>query len=156
MTIIREEEPEQLIRNKTTGKTSITKIVKEPKKAKSIDGHLFGVSKELKALFVEINERILQISDEIERYTTNAEIVYKTSLNFAYVALQKKNNALRILLRSTNGQIKDPLSLTERIPKTHGYGKITHQMHISPKKEDSEKFLDDIMDVIFQAYSATQ
>lgn len=156
MTIIREEEPEQLIRNKTTGKTSITKIVKEPKKAKSIDEHLFGVSKELKALFIEINERILQISDEIERYTTNAEIVYKTSLNFTYVALQKKNNALRILLRSANGQIKDPLHLTEGIPKTHGYGKITHQMHISPKKENNEKYLDDIMDVIFQAYSATQ
>jgi len=77
-------------------------------------------------------------------------------LNFAYVALQKKNNALRILLRSANGQIKDPLNLTERIPKTHGYGKITHQMHISPKKENNEKYLDDIMDIIFQAYSATQ
>jgi len=57
-----------LIRNKLTGKTSIVKIVKDPKKAKSIDEHLSGVSRELKALFSEINERILQISDEIERY----------------------------------------------------------------------------------------
>ncbi len=156
MTIIREEEPEQLIQNKLTGKTSIVKIVKEPKKAKSIDEHLSGVSKELRALFSEINERILQISDEIERYTTNAEIIYKTSLNFAYVVLQKRNNALRILLRSAIGRLRDPSQLTEVIPKTHGYGKITHQMHISPKKDLNEKYLDDIIDIIFQAYTATQ
>jgi predicted transport protein len=156
MTIIREEEPEQLIRNKPTGKTKIEKIEKEPKKAKSIDEHLSGASPELKALFSDINERILQISDEIERYTTNAEIIYKTSLNFAYVAVQKKNNVLRVLLRSENGRIRDLLHYTEAIPKTHNYGKITHQIHISPKNAQEEKYLDDIMDIIFQAYTATQ
>jgi len=107
-------------------------------------------------LFREIDGRIREINDEIECYTTNAEIIYKTSLNFAYVALQKRNNALRILLRSATGNIKDPANLTNKIPKTHGYGKITHQMHVIPRKDQDEKYLEDVMDIIFQAYSATQ
>lgn len=156
MTIIREEEPEQLIRNKSTGKTSIEKIRRESRSAKSVEEHFEGAPETLIGLFQKINERILDISADIERYTTNAEIIYKTSLNFAYLAVQKKNNALRILLRSDNGKLNDPLGLTEEIPKTHGYGKITHQMHVSPGKDDEEELIDDIMNIIFQSYTATQ
>jgi len=156
MTIIREEEPEQLIRNKSTGKTSIEKISRESKSAKSIEQHIEGASESLINLFQKINERILDISADIERYTTNAEIVYKTSLNFVYLAVQKRNNALRILLRSENGKLNDPQSLTEEIPKTHGYGNITHQIHVSPQKDNEEELINDIMDIIFQSYTATQ
>jgi predicted transport protein len=122
----------------------------------SLTPALAGVSANLVVLFFELNERILQISDEIERYTTNGEIIYKTSLNFAYVAIQKKKNTLRFLLRSQLGEIKDPLNLTKGIPITHGYGKITHQMFISADRVKDEGYLDEVMDIIFQAYSATQ
>lgn len=154
MTIIREEEPEQLIRK--NGKEKIVKVPRVARKSKTIDDHLTGVSSELRGIFLQTDERILQISDEIERYTTNAEIIYKTSLNFAYIAVQKKNNALRVLLRSASGRLKDPAHLTEVVPKTHGYGKITHQMYITPQKNQDEKYLTDIMDIFYQAYSATQ
>jgi len=156
MTIIREEEPEQLIRNKSTGKTSIEKIKRESRSAKSIEEHFEGASELLIGLFQKINERILDISADIEIYTTNAEIIYKTSLNFAYLAVQKKNNALRILLRSENGKLNDPLALTEEIPKTHNYGKITHQMHVSPRKDNEEELINDIINIISQSYTATQ
>lgn len=156
MTIIKEEEPEQLIRNNITGKASIQKIEKNRKKANPVEEHLAGVSEDLVGLFSELNKRILLISDEIETYTTNEEIIYKTSLNFAYIAVQKRKNDLKFLLRSQLGEIKDPLNLTNRIPITHGYGKITHQMHISANKVKDEKYLDCVMDIIFQSYNATQ
>ncbi|OHB83222.1 MAG: hypothetical protein A2Z38_03895 [Planctomycetes bacterium RBG_19FT_COMBO_48_8] len=156
MTIIREEEPEQLIRNKDTGKPSIKKIPREPQKAKTIDDHLSGISDELKAFFHEINEGILAISDEVEQYTTNADIIYKTSVNFAYVAVQRRKNVLKILLRSQNGQIEDPTKLTEELPENWRYGKITHQMSVSPREGNDKEYLDNIMDIIYQSYAATQ
>lgn len=156
MTIIREEEPEQLISNKSTGNTSIEKIKRESKPALTIEEHLEGASESLVELFKKINDRILGISADIERYTTNGEIIYKTSLNFVYMAIQKRNNALRIMLRSENGKINDPQKLTERVPKKHGYGNITHQMHVSPKKDNEEGLIDSVIDIIFQSYTATQ
>ncbi len=156
MTIIREEEPEQLIRNKTTGKTTIEKIKRELRKSKTIEEHLDGASEQLKRLFENIDTRILQINDEIDRYTTNAEIVYKTSVNFVYLAIQKKNNTLRLLLRSQDGHLSDPKKITEPIPKTFGYGHITHQMHLSFKESENEEYINLILDLIFQSYSATQ
>ena len=156
MTIIREEEPEQLIRNSVTGKTSIQKIKKSEKKAISVEEHLAGVSKELVALFSEVNERILKISDEIERDTRNIHEINQKPHRMEYVSIQKRKNALRFLLRSQLGEIKDPLNLTKGIPITHGYGKITHQMHISASKVNDEEYIDGVMDIVFQAYSATQ
>jgi len=155
MTIIREEEPEQLIRS-TTGKTSIKKIERTERKARSVEDHLEGVSNELQEAFWTMNEKILQISDEVERYTTNEEVIYKTSLNFAYLVMQKKKNTLRFLLRSINGHLNDPLGLTQDIPKTHGYGKITHILFLSPEQVSDENTLDAITDIIFQSYKATQ
>lgn len=154
MTIIREEEPEQLIRSKKTGKTTIEKINREPMKAKTIEEHLAGASDQLRKFFEDIDNRILQINDEIDRYTTNAEIIYKTSVNFVYISIQK--NALSLLLRSQDGQLSDPKKLTEPIPKTHGWGHITHKIRISPKENDYEEYVASVIDIIFQSYSATQ
>ena len=156
MTVIREEEPEQLIKNRGTGKTSIEKIKRETRKSKTIDEHLKDAANDLKELFYIINDKILDISADIERYTTNSDIIYKTSVNFAYISIQKRNNALRMLLRSEDRKINDPRNLTEEIPKTHGYGKITHQMHIDPIKGNEENYMDGVMEIIFQAYTATQ
>lgn len=91
MIITREEESEQLIRNKETGTASIRKIAKEPRKA-----------------------------------------------------------------RSAEGEFRDPHNLTEPIPRKHGYGKITHQMHFAPREDSADTYVDDIMDILFQSYAATQ
>ena len=156
MTIIREEEPKQLIRNKATGKTTIEKVQREPRRSKTIEEHFDGASEQLRRLFENIDTRILQISDEIDRYTTNAEIIYKTSLNFVYLAVQKKNNTLRLLLRSQDGHLSDPKKITEPIPETFNYGHITHKVHVNVEKIKNEEYVDSILDLILQSYSATQ
>lgn len=156
LVISREEEPEQLITTKSKGFT-IEKITREPRIAKTVDQHLIGASKELIDLFNRIDTEIQNISSEVGRYTTNAEIIYKTSRNFVYLAVQNKNNCLRLLLRTSDDNLIDGKKLTKKIPKTHGYGNITKQLHLNPKDEQSEKFsIEDIMDIINQSYDSTQ
>ncbi len=156
LVISREEEPEQLITTKNKVLT-IEKIKREPRIAKTIEQHLIGASDELKDLFNRIDEEIMNVSSEVERYTTNAEIIYKTSRNFAYLSIQNKNNTLRFLLRTTNDDIVDMKNLTKQIPKTHGYGYITRQLYVSPKDEKSDKYsINDIMNLINQSYESTQ
>ncbi len=156
LVISREEEPEQLITTKSKGFT-IEKITREPRIAKTVAQHLNGASKELIELFNRIDNEIQNISSEVERYTTKAEIIYKTSRNFVYLSVQNKNNCLRLLLRTTDNNLIDAKKLTKKIPKTHGYGKITRQLHLNPKDEQSEKFsLEDIMNIIIQSYDSTQ
>ena len=155
MTIIREEEPEQLIKSKSTGKTTIEKIPRKTNPAKTVEEHLAGAGEELVQLFYQIDEGIKGISEEIERYTTNAEIIYKTSLNFAYIAIQKKNNVLRTLFRTDNGKVSDPQGMAELIPGNPNYGKITHQMRISPVGFDAT-LADVVIDILRQSYEATQ
>ena len=156
LVINREEEPEQLIKTKSKGFT-IEKIDRQPRTAKSIDEHLNGASEELKDLFSRLDSQIREISSEVERYTTNAEIIYTTSRNFVYMAVQTKNNCLRLLLRTTNDNLVDKKNLTKPIPKTHGYGNITRQVHISSTDEKDGKFtIHDIMELINQSYDSTQ
>lgn len=156
LVISREEEPEQLINTKNKDFT-IEKIKREPRVAKTIEQHLHGASKELRDLFSLIDSEIRNISSEVEKYTTNAEIIYKTSRNFACLTIQNKNNCLKFLLRTTNDNITDDKKLTKLIPKTHGYGNITRQLYVSPKAVKSDKYsIDDIMNLINQSYESTQ
>ena len=155
--ISREEEPEQLITTKSKGGFTIEKITREPRIAKTVEQHLKGASNELINLFTRIDNEISNISSEVERYTTNAEIIYKTSRNFIYLAVQNKNNCLRILLRTSDDNLIDDKKLTKKIPKTHGYGNITRQIHLSPKDEQSDMFtIEDIMSLITQSFDTTQ
>jgi len=154
--IIREEEPEQLIKS-SRGKPTIIKIKRQPQIPKTIEQHLQGASADLKDLFNALDEGIMEKSSEIERYTTKAEIIYKTSLNFAYIAIQNKKDRIRILLRTENDKINDSKKLTIKIPKTHGYGKITREVFVSPKDIKSGKYNKyDIFNLIEQSYNATQ
>ena len=154
--IIREEEPEQLIKG-TKGKPIIKKIERQSLPSKTIEEHLKGASAELKELFHLVDEKILGISSEVERYTTKGDIVYKTSLNFVYIAIQNKKNTIRCLLRTENDKINDPENITKEIPKSFGYGNITRQIFVSPEKIKANKYtIEDVIDIIEQSYNATQ
>ena len=154
--VIREEEPEQLIKG-SKGKPIIKKIERQSRPSKTIEEHLKGASAELKKLFYLIDEKITGITSEVERYTTKADIIYKTSLNFVYIAIQNKKNTIRFLLRTENDKINDPKKITEKIPKTHGYGNITRILYISPQKINANKYtVEDVIDIIEQSYNATQ
>jgi len=154
--IIREEEPEQLIKG-SSGKTTIEKIRKEPRKARTIEEHLKGTSDALKKLFYSLDERIMDISSDIEKYTRQTEIVYKTSLTFAYLAIQNRKDRLRYYLRTEEDKIDDPKHLTSKIPETHGYGNITRLLFVSPTEIKEKKYdFEDVVDLLKQSYNSTQ
>lgn len=154
--IMREEEPEQLIKG-TKGKPTIKKIGRQPQPARTVEEHLKGASAELKKLFHLLDDKILNISSEVEQYTTKSEILYKTSLNFACIAIQIKKDCIRCLLRTENDKIKDPKKLTTKIPKHFNYGNITRSLSISPQKIKAKKYtIEEVIDLIEQSYNTTQ
>ena len=156
LVISKEEEPEQLIKGKGATNFTIRKIKKEPRPRKTIDEHLKGVAKELADMFEQFNDKVLDISSEIEQYTTASEILYKTSVNFVALAIQKKNKRLRLILRTIDDQIKDPNKLTEKVPKHYGWGNMTRIVYIDTKAISKKYTWDDIMDLVIQAYNSTQ
>jgi len=154
--IMREEEPEQLIKG-SRGKTTIEKIKRQPQPSKTIEQHLRGASDELKQLFYALDAKIMDISSEIERYTKQTEIVYKTSQNFVYVAIQNRKNCLRCLLLTERDKLDDHKNLTSKVPKTHGYGNITRIVFVSPKDINDGKYdIEDVLDLLEQSYKSTQ
>jgi predicted transport protein len=154
--ITREEEPEQLIKKKGSKTYTIQKIKRDPRPKKTIEELFQGAAPELFSIFTKLDETIMGISSEIERYTTSTEVLYKTSFNFVCLAAQKKNNRIRIYLRTIQDKINDPRRLTEKVPKEFGYGNITRVMYLDPNDFGRKYSLGDIMELILQSYNTTQ
>jgi predicted transport protein len=119
------------------------------KKPKTVGQHLELSSVEIKNLYEEINERILNLGTEIQQYTTWQNILYKTSVIIVELNVQK--NRLRLLLRTENGEIDDPKHLTQVVPETHGWRKLTHIVYVSPGQN-----MDDVMQLVIQSFKSTQ
>lgn len=154
--ISREEEPEQLITSKTKGPT-IQKVQRQPRVAKTVEQHLQGASTELKDLFEQLDTEIRDISAEVERYTTNAEIIYKTSRNFIYGSIQTKNNCIKLFLRTSNDKMTDEKNLTQPVPRKHNYGNLSRQIYLYPNDFNQGKYtIEDVMALIIQSYDSTQ
>lgn len=154
--ITREEEPEQLIKKREVKLRIENKIGRSRAKSKTIEEHLVNASPALVKLFNEFNKRVLDISTEIEYYTTEREIVYKTSVNFIYLTIQKRKNQLRICLLTKNDKINDPNKLTIKIPRNFNWGNITRMLYIDSKKLSIKYKWKDIIDIVLQSYNITQ
>jgi predicted transport protein len=135
---------------------STQKITRDPRPKKTIEELFEGADQELFSLFTRLDEIIMGISSEIDRYTTSIEVLYKTSFNFVCLAAQKKNNRIRIYLRTIQDKINDPKQLTEKVPKEFGYGNITRVLYLDPKDLDKKYSIVDIMELIMQSYNTTQ
>lgn len=125
----------------------------EDRRIKTVEEHLKDSSTEIIALFGEINRRILELSTDIIRYTTWQNILYKTTVIFVELNVQRQR--LRLLLRTRNGQIDDPKHLTHNVPKSHGWGNLTHNLYIDPKELNIRFSMDDIMKLLDQSFKAT-
>lgn len=156
LVITREEEPEQLITSKSKG-VVIENIRREPREARTVEQLLEGASTELKDLFSRIDIEIKNISSEVERYTRCTSIVYKTSQNFAYLYIQKRNNCLKFFILTSNDKMDDPKNISKPFSKPNHHGNITRQVNISPEEEKSGKCsLGDVMNLLYQSYNSTQ
>jgi predicted transport protein len=160
LVIVREEEPEQLIKifkkNNSHKQHIATKGKRELRPAKTIEEHFTGASPELKSLFDAYNREVLEISSDIECYTTAGEILYKTSMNFIAMAVQKKYNRLRIILRTKNNKITDTKKLTQQVPSHFSWGNMSKIVYLDVKDINKKYSLADVMALTLQSYKITK
>lgn len=123
------------------------------KNTKTVEEHLINSSKEIKELFEELNNKVLVLSCKISRYTTWQNILYKTTVIFIELNVQKQR--LRLLIRTIDDKIGDPKHLTQIVPKSHGWGHLTHIVYIDPKELNIRFSMEDIMDLVIQSLKAT-
>jgi len=123
------------------------------RKDKSVEEHLENASQEIKNLFYTINEKVLALSFEIKRHTTGANILYKTSVNFVELGIQKQG--LKLLLRTKKNEINDLKRLTRQVPKSHLWGKMTHTLFLKPNELNIKYTIVDVIDLINQSLKAT-
>ena len=124
------------------------------RKDKTVDQHLEKASVELTDFYKRIDIGIRDICSKIECYSTNREIIYRSSINFVYLQVQTNKNRLKLYLRSINGIMNDPKGLTKT---SRPLGSLDRQLYIAPYEEKIGKFsINDIMFLIRQSYDKAQ
>ena len=125
--------------NKTTNKT------KYERKEYDIDFHLNKSSEDIKELYKELDEKILDISDQIEKRILKMCIGYRTTKNFVEIHIYK--NFMQILL--TDIEYNDPKHLIEKVPDSFRWS-LNKRMNISNRED-----LEYAINLIKQSYNST-
>lgn len=125
--------------NKTTNKT------KYERKEYDIDFHLNKSSEDIKELYKELDEKILDISDQIEKRILKMYIGYRTTKNFVEIHIYK--NFMQILL--TDIEYNDPKHLIEKVPDSFRWS-LNKRMNISNRED-----LEYAINLIKQSYNST-
>jgi len=144
-------EPLEVLIEKRSRERSV-KILPEVKR--NAEKHLDGAANEMDFFFKELDTKICNLSPHIVRYTNERVINYKTSVKFLEIKIQK--HELRLLLRTNNSKINDPKHLTEIVPKTHGWGRLTHIAYLDPHELNKKFSFDDVIDIVVQSFKTTQ
>ena len=115
------------------------------RKEYELDHHLSNCSEKAKNLYNELNEKILEISDQIESRINKIYVGYRTTKNFVEVFFKK--NSLLIYVMKTN--YDDPENRLEKVPESYRWS-ADSRMEIS-SSEDIEYALK----IIKQSYEST-
>lgn len=121
--------------------------VKEEVIEKTIEDIIKKASPELKGIFYELRNRILELGDEVREKIGDWYIDYRKTSTFATILPQSKNNRLVIYIKMGDKRIADPKGWSSQLPISWGYGKLNTQFNII--EEDQ---LDYAMQLIQQAY----
>lgn len=127
----------------------VDNAVKKAAKVKSVDDFFRDKPDDLRALFDDFNSKVLSI-DSVITYTRTQCIVYKVKYIFVELGILK--NKIRVLVR-TNGEPHHSSKIrTEKVPDTHGWGKLNCLFYISPDEINRNYTMNDIMLLVKQAY----
>ncbi len=137
---------------------STSKIFEKAKKEKedqplqreySVDGHLKFASEEIKELFFNLKEKIMELDNTITEEAKAKYIAYKLTTNFVDLVIQK--NAIKAFLNVPSGKLEDIYQISRDLtkPKPIGHwGNGDYEVTIS-KKEELEK----LFELIKQSYN---
>jgi len=115
-------------------------VVKTPTE----EDHLVGASDQVKELYEQLKERILQLGD-VKVKVTKSYIAFIAATNFTDVEVQKKS--LKVHLNMKKGELDDPVGLARDVSAVAHWGNGDYEISV---KTDTD--LDYVMYLIKQSY----
>ncbi len=112
----------------------------------SLDSLINRATPDVRDMFVNLRERILDISDAVWESVHENYCDYRTVSTFATVTIQKER--LKIFIKLGDTILEDPREITEPIPKSWGYGRLNQQFIIASPGE-----IEYALSLILQAYA---
>lgn len=111
-----------------------------------ISHHLEEVSEKTKSLYEELDEKVMEINDQIERRIRKYYVGYRTTKNFLEVHFQKNSLQIYVLVEGNYGDIENRF---ESVPESYQWA-VNKRMTIN-NHEDIEY----AMNIINKSYEAT-
>ena len=118
-----------------------SQIDKKPDKAeRSVEDHLGGTTTELRELFEDVRERLLQLHEDVTERPLMVYVGFKAGTNFCDVAVQPSANNLRCWLNMPFAQLVDPTGRARDVSEIGHHGNGDVEVILRPS-DDVEWFL---------------
>lgn len=121
-------------------------IDKYVRKEYDLEHHLANCSDKTRLLFNELNDRILEISTQIEMRVNKIYVGYRTTKNFVEVFFKK--NALQIYVAKVD-EYDDPENRLDKVPESYQWS-ADSRMEVASLED-----LEYAMNIIMQSYEST-
>lgn len=121
------------------------KIVNKQVKKYSEEDHIAKVPEEIKELYEDIKDRILNISSNVDLKPTKLYIAFYSNNNFVYTFFFKKH--INFVINLKVGQLKDPEKIVQDISEIGHQGYGDYRVTVKPGDD-----IDYLMTLIKQAY----
>ncbi len=131
--------------NKVSSKSkAVQKVSTEVKKYNEED-HLNAASEEIKELYFQLKEKLLELGDNIEVKPLKIYIAFKSAKNFVDIEFMK--NTMKLWLNLKKGNLDDPKDMAKDVSSTGHHGNGDYEITLTPEDD-----LDYLMVLIKQSY----
>ena len=131
--------------NTVSSKSDIVKQVSKEVKVNTEEEHLKNAPENIRELYFDVKNRILNLSDNIEIKPFTVTIAFKIDKHIVDIALQKSQ--MKIWINLDLGELDDPRNMAKDVSKVSHWG--IGQFEVSLKPGDD---LDYLMTLIKQSY----
>lgn len=130
--------------NTISSNSSISQVNREVK-VYTEERHLEYGSEELREIFLDLRERILELGSDIEIVPRKEYIGFKRGSNFVDIEFQKKQ--LKFFINMKKGELDDPMKVSRDVSNVGHYGNGDYEVRITKESD-----LDYLMVLIKQSY----
>lgn len=132
--------------NTISSNSSISQVNREVK-VYTEERHLEYGSEELREIFLDLRERILELGSDIEIVPRKEYIGFKRGSNFVDIEFQKKQ--LKFFINMKKGELDDPMKVSRDVSNVGHYGNGDYEVRITRESD-----LDYLMVLIKQSYKS--
>ena len=131
--------------NKVSSKSKAVQKVSTEVKKYNEENHLNVASEEIKELYFQLKEKLLELDDNIEVKPLKIYIAFKSTTNFVDIEFMK--NTMKLWLNLKKGNLDDPKSIAKDVSSTGHHGNGDYEITLTPEDD-----LDYSMTLIKQSY----